>query len=538
MAEIKDELIAALLDCPTIEEFDRREALVRQLPADVRRSLKTTNVPRIDVVQLVNACLNYPDGLSHLIEQLRFFEGDSLPMARVEAVWRRMPAEMTGSNQPAPRATQSTTSMPVTQATTKGPDDVNRPAGTSEPPAPSAPSAFAYDVFVSYAHADGDWVWSWLVPRLKAAGLAVCTDRESFDVGVPSLINMENAVIQSRQTVLVLTPHYVGREWPLFEQILTQSQDPMGLRQRTLPVLRVTCNLPPRIAMLTYVDAREGADLEVEFARLLRAIRGARSLTGPTTAGDASDTPMQGQAKLPPNPFTETLAVQDPQRFIGRTAELRRLRTLLEGGSVSLIGEPKIGKSSLLWQLKVTWPGTVIGPIDVQGLVSRRDFYARLAEELHAAGTAWRDVRSALLHAEVVLLLDELDAHGAQVVTYEDLGRLRSVCGENRGCHIVTVSRRPLKELYPDAGRGSPPYNFLSPLTLGPLTDAEAQRLLAHPWSPQVPAFAPDATQQLLALAGRHPFWLQRAAFHRYEAQLDPEYAWEAAFDIDRENLQ
>jgi hypothetical protein len=53
-----------------------------------------------------------------------------------------------------------------------------------------ATSSTTYDVFISYAHADGEWVWEWLVPRLKAAGLAVCTDLESFDVGVPNLVNM------------------------------------------------------------------------------------------------------------------------------------------------------------------------------------------------------------------------------------------------------------------------------------------------------------------------------------------------------------
>ena len=55
-------------------------------------------------------------------------------------------------------------------------------------------SEYQYDVFISYSHTDKEWVWGWLVPRLKKAGLAVCTDRESFDVGVPSLVNMENAV--------------------------------------------------------------------------------------------------------------------------------------------------------------------------------------------------------------------------------------------------------------------------------------------------------------------------------------------------------
>jgi len=56
-------------------------------------------------------------------------------------------------------------------------------------------------------------------------------------------------------------------------------------------------------------------------------------------------------SSLPPNPFTQTLAVRDPARFVGRQGELARLKRLLSGGSVALLGEPKLGKSSLLWRL-------------------------------------------------------------------------------------------------------------------------------------------------------------------------------------------
>lgn len=44
------------------------------------------------------------------------------------------------------------------------------------------------------------------------------------------------------------------------------------------------------------------------------------------------------------NPFGATLAIREPERFIGRTAELRQLQNRLQYGSVALIGEPKIGK--------------------------------------------------------------------------------------------------------------------------------------------------------------------------------------------------
>ena len=46
-------------------------------------------------------------------------------------------------------------------------------------------------------------------------------------------------------------------------------QDPSGLRQRTIPVLRQPCELPMRIAMLTYADSDRQAGREAEFAKIV-----------------------------------------------------------------------------------------------------------------------------------------------------------------------------------------------------------------------------------------------------------------------------
>jgi hypothetical protein len=74
---------------------------------------------------------------------------------------------------------------------------------------PVKPQRFKYDIFVSYSHRDQNWVRSWLVSRLKGAGLKVCIDYEDFEPGAPSITEMERAVLQSRKTVLILTPEYL-----------------------------------------------------------------------------------------------------------------------------------------------------------------------------------------------------------------------------------------------------------------------------------------------------------------------------------------
>jgi TIR domain/NACHT domain len=131
-----------------------------------------------------------------------------------------------------------------------------------------------YDVFISYSHADATWVWDWLRPHLEAAGLHVCLDRRDFDVGVPSLVNMERAVDHSRHTLLVLTPAWVASEWTAFEELLTQTADPAGRRRRLLPLLLQPCQPPRHIAMLTYADFTRRGVWDTEIQRVIAAVRG------------------------------------------------------------------------------------------------------------------------------------------------------------------------------------------------------------------------------------------------------------------------
>lgn len=131
-----------------------------------------------------------------------------------------------------------------------------------------------YDVFISYSHADATWVSDWLRPRLDAAGLHVCLDRRDFDVGVPTLVNMERAVDHSRHTLLVLTPAWVDSEWTAFEELLTQTADPTARRRRLIPLLLQPCQPPRRIAMLTYADFTQQAAWNTELQRVIAAVQG------------------------------------------------------------------------------------------------------------------------------------------------------------------------------------------------------------------------------------------------------------------------
>lgn len=256
-----------------------------------------------------------------------------------------------------------------------------------------------------------------------------------------------------------------------------------------------------------------------------------------------SNAPTRGNGRLgqipdwPPNPFTDTLAIQDPLRFIGRKAETRRLWALIQDGSVALRGDPKIGKSSMMLHLTRQWEGKKIGPINFDRLVSPEDFYRYIAKELELESYDWSTICEALESREGLLLLDELDAAPKRGITHDNLSHFRAVCESNREFKILAISRVPLKEVFPDTGVGSPFYNILQPLKLESLSREEALSLLEHPWAPEARMFDKATCEEMLSTATLHPFKLQRAAFHCYESLIDQHYHWKEAFQQDMDQM-
>jgi formylglycine-generating enzyme required for sulfatase activity len=152
---------------------------------------------------------------------------------------------------------------------------------------PNSNNRFSYDVFVSYNHKDKDWVRGILLPYLENEGLRVCIDHRNFEVGVPALVNMENAVDRSRKTLLILTPDWIQSNWTEFEALLIQTTDPVGRGRRILPVMLRKCDLPLRLGIFTYLDLTDPAEFEFQMWRLIAAIRSTpqhRVLTSATSA--------------------------------------------------------------------------------------------------------------------------------------------------------------------------------------------------------------------------------------------------------------
>ena len=237
----------------------------------------------------------------------------------------------------------------------------------------SKPGKYRYDVFISYSHADETWVTSTLLPRLEAAELRVCIDFRDFIAGKPALINMQDAVQNSRHTLLVLTPAWAASQWTLYETLLTRTADPAGLQRRTIPLRLERCELPEFISMLTWVDFTRPDRLDIAWTQLLTAL-------GVPPLQEAPEPPRR-EAWFLKHPYPM------PPNFTGRRAERDMLSRWLhaDGGHPLLVLRALggFGKSALAWHWLLhdvdpaAWPRVVWW-----GFYDEREFDSFLRETL------------------------------------------------------------------------------------------------------------------------------------------------------------
>jgi hypothetical protein len=292
-----------------------------------------------------------------------------------------------------------------------------------------------------------------------------------------------------------------------------------------------------------------------------------------------------------PNPFVYGAPVDVP-RFIGRQSEVDHVfQQITSGarGSVAIIGERRIGKTSLLhyvaapdvirrWNLDqessifLFVDCGAIGQITITRLW--RYILTRLQRQLGrvrrqsplldsiAALLAAPEIRTADieflledLHAEnliLVLLFDEFEYiirtdPDSEDVTRELLGGLRALINHaSRALSLIVATRRPLDELCQDIRfMGSPFYNNFSYLHLRPFSRREADSLLDQMLKDTDVVFTPADRALVYELAGTHPLLLQAAAACVFderratpEAEVDRRLVLERFMDLTAHQWQ
>ncbi len=144
---------------------------------------------------------------------------------------------------------------------------------------------FLYHALLSYARADGVFVRTVLLPRLRAAGLRVATSNSVGELGLERVLGLERGMKQARRTLAIVTPAYLRRETTddRFADFLVLQQkhtDIVSGRYSLIPIyLDDPELLPGPPVWLTSLGGVQLAapssgpmDFEEEMDRLLRAL--------------------------------------------------------------------------------------------------------------------------------------------------------------------------------------------------------------------------------------------------------------------------
>jgi len=255
-----------------------------------------------------------------------------------------------------------------------------------------------------------------------------------------------------------------------------------------------------------------------------------------------------------PNPFTYGSMITDPQRFIGRRAELAFIIGRLNGeqpqGS-SIVGPRRVGKSSLLHYLTMprsdeplrAAPGQQVVYLDAQkGECSSPDSFrlmllrALLADqplnqpaadgrlladiETQLANTtqcSWELARAVLvaLPFHPVVCLDEFETLLNHAFDEAFFNGLRSWANEGLLTWVI-ASVKSLPELGQIYKSASPFFNVLATIELGELGEAEADQLLDLTKTSGFTFTTPER-RWLHDVAHNHPYHLQIVSWQLWQ---------------------
>lgn len=202
---------------------------------------------------------------------------------------------------------------------------------------------FKYDVFISYNHTDETWVINTLLPNLEQSGLRVCIDFRNFSAGEVAILDIQNAIKESRQIIFVLTKNWKSGKWAQLEARLSGTLDPMGAQHKIIPLLcekGIEKEIDEFITMRNWIDFTRD-DQSLAWTQLFTALgvsTGNLSLLPEKTSQQLSDKKEHIPRRLPRR-----------NEFIGRKEEKKECHKALLSRSyiISIEGIGGVGKTSL-----------------------------------------------------------------------------------------------------------------------------------------------------------------------------------------------
>jgi hypothetical protein len=246
---------------------------------------------------------------------------------------------------------------------------------------------------------------------------------------------------------------------------------------------------------------------------------------------------MKPAKQLIPNPYTNRAGITSSLHFVGREAQLRDIFTRIQGGqSVLLMGERRIGKSSLLHAVgfeRGEWLDfkTDFVMVDLQSLAGcNEDAFIRafLQAIETVTGAKAPDVSRAALEwvaeaihssgSRLIVAMDEFDVLvWNEKIPPEFLANLRSWTVRHEFPLVVAFREGSIDRIVEDPKFGSAFLNLFGSVYVGPFDENDAQELAWRPAHDRAIEFSDDEVDLVLDLAGFFPLFIQIACYHLFE---------------------
>jgi WD40 repeat protein len=192
-----------------------------------------------------------------------------------------------------------------------------------------------YDLFISYADADSDWVEGYLLDCLKQAGVRYHSEA-AFALGTVRLLEFERAIEQSDRILLVLSPAYLADGFNQFIDLLAQFYGFDSATWPVIPLVLQPVKLPLRLNSLIKLKATNPTEWEEATRHLCADLK----------------RPVPASSPKPPCPYPGMVSFREDNSdcFFGRDAEVKELVERLRlHPFISVIGPSGNGKSSLVF---------------------------------------------------------------------------------------------------------------------------------------------------------------------------------------------
>jgi len=387
-------------------------------------------------------------------------------------------------------------------------------------------SVITFDTFLSHNSHDKPAVQR-LAALLRERRFRVWLDEEQLVPGRLWQPLLEKGIQQSKTGAVLFGADGMG-PWEN-EEMRSLLQQAVNEGKSVIPVILPGAPDRPELPMFlrtrTWVDLRDGfTDSGIDL--LSWGIRGEKPPHATPTAAVYSR-----------NPFIVGVPIRNPNDFFGRKRERRFCFDRLRGmQSVSIIGERRIGKSSLLHYISCKATDE-LGPsyrgVYIDLLSSRaRTLVGLLAAIQRQLGLT--DLAATLADFEErmekvsgcglrpIVALDELDLFARYPQEFsQDFFEMLRALGSAGKLALVTASKLGLRELHDQGALVSPLFNIMGIQKLGPFVEGEDIEFVTA--LREEAAFTDKQALAIIHRGRRHPLRLQVLCSHAFAGNAESE---------------